>query len=608
MRGSQMPANESAVAVGYLRRSTDRQEQSIDDQQAAIERYALERGIRVERFFVDDAISGSSAQGRPAFLEMVDQAQQESCPFSRIIVYDVTRFGRLDNDEAGYYRHILRMHGVEVVYSNEGFRGDDTDDLLRPVKQWQAREESRDLSKVTIRGLLSRIEGGFWNGGVPPYGYDLRYESPQDEGGAFLFVLRYQPDGTKLVLDATGATVRALTRGNGMQSCKRDRCRLVHSAPERVQTVRRIFTLSVEDGLGNCAIANTLNQEGVSSPRGPGWARIYTGHWSGASIRSIILNPLYVGDLVWNRRTESHFFKITSGRASERRSAPGTFVEHNAEEDWIRIPNAHPAIVSRRQFQAAQGGRATGEEGRTQTRGSGSGCRSKFLLSGLGVCARCGGRYQGCHRTKGKADSAVRTAYYGCGSHIRKGLKACRFGPVKQGALEHAVVEAALGYYRRYQGEAGHRRLCETLRECVRAESAASAKTKRAIARRLKEIDAEISRLRDLTTEINRPFVEERIDTRTTERCMLEKKHRGLESLQVSPADYESLAAECQRFLGSLENTMRSSPQEIRTRAFRRCVKQIIVDQEAGTIQVQARLLPIPSLSAIRCETIARVL
>ena len=34
-------------AVGYLRRSTDRQEQSIGDQRTAIERYAKERGFEV---------------------------------------------------------------------------------------------------------------------------------------------------------------------------------------------------------------------------------------------------------------------------------------------------------------------------------------------------------------------------------------------------------------------------------------------------------------------------------------------------------------------------------------------------------------------------------
>jgi len=154
-------------AVGYVRRSTDRQEQSIPDQKKAIETYAAEHDLSLVKFYIDDAISGTSTLGRRAFQQMVQDAQKSTKRFDKIIVYDVKRFGRIDNDEAGYYRHILRTHGVEVIYVTENFNGDTTDDLLRPVKQWQARQESKDLSKVTIRGLLSKVEGGWWMGGTP---------------------------------------------------------------------------------------------------------------------------------------------------------------------------------------------------------------------------------------------------------------------------------------------------------------------------------------------------------------------------------------------------------------------------------------------------------
>ncbi len=164
------------IAVGYVRRSTDRQEQSIADQRIALERYADSQGLTLSRFYTDDAISGTSAK-RPAFQEMIADSARAPRPFTHVLVYDVKRFGRLDNDEAGYYRFLLRSNGVEVLYSSENFSGDGTDDLLRPVKQWQAREESRDLSKVTIRGLLSKVTGGCWLGRTPPYGYDLRYRS-----------------------------------------------------------------------------------------------------------------------------------------------------------------------------------------------------------------------------------------------------------------------------------------------------------------------------------------------------------------------------------------------------------------------------------------------
>ena len=67
---------------------------------------------------------------------MIRDAESPSRQFGIIIVYDVKRFGRIDNDEAGYYRHRLRLCGVEIRYVSENFNGDTTDDLLRPVKQW----------------------------------------------------------------------------------------------------------------------------------------------------------------------------------------------------------------------------------------------------------------------------------------------------------------------------------------------------------------------------------------------------------------------------------------------------------------------------------------
>ncbi len=109
------------MAVGYLRRSTDRQEQSIPDQKDAVEHYAQDHGLRILRMYVDDAISGANAIHRRAFQELVADAQKPSCPFGRVVVYDIKRFGRLDNDEAGYYRHILKTHGVEVLYVSENF-------------------------------------------------------------------------------------------------------------------------------------------------------------------------------------------------------------------------------------------------------------------------------------------------------------------------------------------------------------------------------------------------------------------------------------------------------------------------------------------------------
>src|SRR5437867_12288655 len=83
-------------AVGYLRRSTNRQEQSIGDQKAAIERHAREQGYAILRFYTDDAISGTSTDARRAFQKPLQDAQSDACDFRAVLVYDIKRFGRVD--------------------------------------------------------------------------------------------------------------------------------------------------------------------------------------------------------------------------------------------------------------------------------------------------------------------------------------------------------------------------------------------------------------------------------------------------------------------------------------------------------------------------------
>ncbi len=466
-------------AVGYVRRSTDRQEQSIPDQKKALEAYAAEHGLHLVKFYIDDAISGTSTLGRRAFQQMIGDAESPTHRFDIIVVYDVKRFGRIDNDEAGYYRYKLRTHGVEVRYVSENFNGDTTDDLLRPVKQWQARQESRDLSKVTIRGLLSKSDTGFWMGGTPPYGYDLRYENGD---GKFLFILRYMPDGSKQLLDKKGTLVRTLARGESLSISKRDHARLVPSDHERVKIIKRLFKMYAEQGKGYRSLADTLNQEGVPTPRGPKWSYIYSGLWTDSTIRSILVNPIYAGDMVWNRRTDARFHRISKGQAVDRESVHGARLVPNQKEDWIVVRDAHPPLISRRLFEQARQRLESHPKSIEQrqrisklnTHGkTWNGQRSRFILSGLMKCSLCGYRYQGVTRVKGKKrldGTQVKTRYYGCGGYITKGKKVCQMNSIPQKILEDRVIDAVLDFYKRYLNKGGRKKLAEAIKVQINFE------------------------------------------------------------------------------------------------------------------------------------------
>ncbi len=606
------PVSRATRAVGYLRRSTDRQEQSIPDQQRAVEDYCAAHGLVLLRLYIDDAISGTSTAGRLGFQKMIADAQRSACDFGVVVCYDVKRFGRVGNDEAGYYRHLLRTSGVEVAYASENFAGDYTDDLLRPVKQWQARQESKDLSKIVIRGLLSRSTTGHWMGGAPPYGYDLEYHS---QDGEFLFTLRYHPDGSKVMFDKRQRKIRTLKRGETIGVSRKDHCRLVPSDQPRVETVKRIFKLYVEKGMGYKAIAELFNRESVPPARGPSWSDHYSGQWAMTTVRAILVNPAYSGDMVWNRRTDARFHRIKSSVAVERKDIHARRLEPNDKADWTIVRDAHPALVTRRLWELAQStleakaesisqrglDQRLGQPAQQDFRkvGDHTGPRARFLLSRLVTCAKCGSRYEGfTQRARpGKNGQVTKTFYYACGGYIRRGKSVCGLNAVPQEHLEEAVIEAVLDHYARYAGEAGRRLLAREVRSLLGLEDDQVGESQKAVRAELAKIESTTRRLIDNVTPGTRAVAERRLKELEAERTRLTAKLESLERLGMSKAEVADLIEDTTAFISKLEPTLRDGPLEQRQVAMRRCVQRVDLDQPGGAVVLRISNVPIASQS-----------
>ncbi len=608
-RGGKRIAARARAAIGYVRRSTDRQEQSIPDQKKAIEKYTDDHDLRLLRFYVDDAISGTSTVGRRAFLDMIADAKRRSCDFGFVVVYDVKRFGRVDNDEAGYYRHILRTEGVEIIYVSENFTGDGTDDLLRPVKQWQAREESKDLAKVVIRGQLSKTEsggGGWWMGGAPPYGYDLAYES---QTGQCLFYLRYMPDGSKQMFNEKWKLIRTLQRGESVAVSRRDRCKLVPSEESRVETIKRIFAMYVQERRGFKAIADRLTKDGVPTSRGPEWSAQYSGLWSLTTVRGILANQTYCGDIVWNKRTDARFYRIVDGRAVERKGVVGRRLEPNDESDWIIIPGAHRPLVARRTFDTAKQrleakpsskmqrginprtGEAAGQ--RTQP-GELGGPRAKFLLSRLCTCSRCGSRYEGYTRYPCRTNSLrEKTLHYACGGYIRHGRSVCTVGAVHKEQLEETVIEAAIEFYKRYTEGNGEALIKTAIRKQLGSQQEQAAERRVECEAEIERIDALVRNLLDHIKVSNRDIVNQRLDELSRERDGLESQLASLNQAVLEDDEIKELVQETIAFASSLDSTLHHGSLDQRRTALRRCVDGIVIDHPNKRAEMKLRVLPI---------------
>ena len=264
-----MAANKSSTvrAVGYARRSTDMQERSIPDQRAYVEKWAKEHGYEIVRWFIDDAISGTSTKGRNAFEQLITTAENGR-DFETILCYDISRFSRGGTNETGFYLHWLKVAGVDVVFTADGIPEGDEGELIQGVKSWQARQYSIKLARNSIRGQISNIkERKSAPGGMAPSGYDKQHLTSD---GMVLRTLRWLPDGSKQEFGPDGKLLRVIESGVNIKKDKSDVIRYVLSTPERVTTMRRIYDLCVQ-GYGFHTIAETFNSEGIPSPGGIKW-------------------------------------------------------------------------------------------------------------------------------------------------------------------------------------------------------------------------------------------------------------------------------------------------------------------------------------------------
>jgi DNA invertase Pin-like site-specific DNA recombinase len=528
-------------AVAYLRRSTDRQDQSLPDQEAAIRRYAEANGFEILRLYTDDAISGTSADNRPGFQRLIADAGNGHCDFRTVLVYDIKRFGRVDNDEAGYYRHLLRKRGVEVVYTSEGFTGHDTDEIVRTVKQLQARQESKDLSKVTLRGQLTSVHAGSYLGGVPPYGYDYLY---RDSNKKPIHVVRYSEKGEKLLLHPhTGKLMRVVVQGEHLTGSKEDQIHLVPSSPERIAVLRRIFD-DYRTGFGYKSIASRLNAEGVPSPRSREWDAHFNGQWGLSTIRNILINPVYCGDTVWNRITAAKFHRSSVKGVVERRGPSGRVRDPNPREDWIVTPDTHEALIPRSIFAATHELRAKRDAAGNRSRNSrGRGYYSNYLLSGLIRCNDCDHNFMGfSHKSRAcsKDPSLPRPRYYLCGGYITKGTSVCKRVAYPQEPLESYLIGRLQTRLQVFLTKGGEKVLRQMVREALAQAGPnpekALADTRTEITRLRKDVDRLLANL----TAGNRDFIDTKLGEIRRRLRDLEAKEEELQTRATQIPDLEA--------------------------------------------------------------------
>ena len=327
-------------ATEYLRLSYtenhENESDSIANQKKLIEDYLKGHpDIELVSEKVDDGYSGILFD-RPAFQEMMQDITDGKV--NCVIVKDLSRLGREYIETGRYLRRIFPAYGVRFIAINDNI---DTahehagDDLNISMKNLINDAYCHDISVKTRSALEVKPKKGDYVGACPVYGYRKSEENRN-----------------QLVVDEYAARV-----------------------------VRDIFRAKI-DGRSAKRIADELNALGVLSPlaykisRGlphpkGGFADRPDAKWSATTVSRILQDEIYTGTLVQGRQgTYNH--KLRN-------------VIQKPDEEWIRVKDAHEAIIRKRDFDLVQ--HIMGLDTRTAPEGE-----KVYLFSGLLVCGCCGAR------------------------------------------------------------------------------------------------------------------------------------------------------------------------------------------------------------------------
>lgn len=354
----------------YARVSTDMQGESLENQVEYAQEYVrrLGEGYQLEPdcVYTDFDQSGYYTRflQRPAIQRALADAKQGR--YDVIVFKEISRISR---DQAEHVEIVSRFTqvGVRMIAINDNLDSDrpETLDLLG-IHSVMSEMESKRISSRVSSGKKMLARRGVWTGEAP-IGY------------------RLNPDLRQLEID-----------------------------PLHAETPKIIFRLFTEEGLGTLKIAEYLNAREIWTKNGRPWSR--------GTVRQVLQNPAYVGDLVYGK-TRNALKRIYNhqgySKVQSRNALP--------EEDWIVVHDTHAPLISHDMFTRAE--RIRSARAKQNPR------KSRHPLTGLLICDCCGaGMVCQQQRYRGKT-----YRYYTCGRRFRFGRIACEQPNLPAEKLEQAV-------------------------------------------------------------------------------------------------------------------------------------------------------------------------
>ena len=295
--------------------------ESVTNQKELLVKYTKDNNYTIYDIYIDDGYTGTNFN-RPGFKKMIKDIKNKK--INMIIVKDISRLGR-DYIETGEYiekwfpknnvRFISILDNIDTLYDN-------ANNEFIPFKAIMNDFYSKENSKKIKAALRTKQLNGKWVGGCTPFGY---MTDPNDKN--------------HLIINEEEAPI-----------------------------VKRIFKMALSTYPIN-KIINILNEEKIKTPaQFRNIKKPTLGYWNRTTIKTILKNELYTGNLVQNRRNKINY-KIKK-------------LKSNKKEDWIIIKNTHEKIIDEKDFEEVN--RLLELNGNIK-----SNKKYKTLLDGVLYCGEC---------------------------------------------------------------------------------------------------------------------------------------------------------------------------------------------------------------------------
>lgn len=416
--------------ITYVRNSNDMQIHSRDDQEAVIGHTVKEFGLNVVDKYSDDGVSGSTIHQRAGLKNLLATARERKAKY--LLVQGPDRLSRGGQQDFWSIIRDLRQAGIMVYSCKHRMFVTEANGAIFAIEAAQAHGFNVTLSFNVTRSLIESVRTRKNDPGrVPPYGYDrMRY----DAQGKPVLRIRYYPNGTKEEIDpGTGVVRGTYSKNEDIRKPRSQVVKLVPGDPAQVATLKRIFKLALTTGFAG--IADILNREGIPGPQGK--------KWPSSTIRSILFNPAYTGEVIQGatKRSKYHHMGKDLPQEYDFLRQGNLNMSHVPKDEWYREAGRHEPLIPPDEWNEVQ--EALKKRSRRHTKTNRSPKRF-FILAGLVHCIRCGGVLHG-HNPKNQQGKAY--PYYMCSTTRKHGRSQCKGYRVPALMLEERVLAEVRAYF-----------------------------------------------------------------------------------------------------------------------------------------------------------------